>query len=82
VTVPTEKRGHFALLYDPNARANKYGYPFSAGSPQVTFAACPGTQAQDNGGFIANRPMCASLQVRTETSSDTASLTIGEGSCP
>jgi hypothetical protein len=82
VTVPTEKRGRFALLYDPNARANKHGYPFSAGEPQVTFAACPGTQPQYNGGFIARRPTCASLQVRTETLSDTASLTIGEGSCP
>ena len=82
VTVPSSEAENFLLLYDPNARANKHGYPFSARDPRVTFEACPGTSAGYNGGFIARRPTCAALKVRTGTSSDEASLTVGAGSCP
>ena len=82
VTVPASLRESLALLYDPNASANKHGYPFSAGDARVTFAACPEADAGYNGGFIATQPTCATLEVETETSSDSGSLSIGRGACP
>jgi hypothetical protein len=83
VTVARNDRRTFALLYDPNARANKNGFLFSSGEYQVTFEACPGgTSLNYNGGFIARQPTCATLQVETETSSQEGSLTVGGGSCP
>lgn len=41
VTVPPSERAHVALLYDPRARGNRNGFPFSAGHARVTFRACP-----------------------------------------
>jgi len=82
VTVARNDRRTFALLYNPNARANKDGFLFSAGDYQVTFEACGSTSFNYNGGFIATRPTCATLQVLTESSSASGSLTVGEGSCP
>lgn len=82
VTVARNDRRSFALLYDPNARANKHGFLFSSGDSQVTFEACGDTSLNYNGGFIARHPTCATLQVKTVTSSQSGSLTVGEGSCP
>lgn len=82
VTVPSSQRRILTLLYDPNAQANKYGFLFSAGDPRVTFEACSDVDMNYNGGFIAKQPICAKLQVQTATSSDTATLALGRGSCP
>jgi hypothetical protein len=82
VTVARNDRRTFALLYDPNARANKNGFLFSSGNYQVTFEACGDTSLNYNGGFIARQPTCATLHVDTATSSQSGSLTVGEGSCP
>lgn len=83
VSVSENQRGSVALLYDPEARATKNGYLFSAGDPRVTFKACPGTEAQYNGGFIAKRPICVSLDVQSEESSLAGSIPLGmAASCP
>ena len=58
-----------ALLYDPNARANKNGFLFSAGDPSVRFGACPGADWAYPGGFIAKHPICLTLDVQTSESS-------------
>jgi hypothetical protein len=73
VTLPTSQRAHVALLYDPRAKGNKYGFPFSAGDFRVTFRACPPNDAQYNGGFMAKLPIC----VRLEVESGGAELTPG-----
>jgi hypothetical protein len=83
VSVSESQRESVALLYDPEARANKNGYSFSAGDHRVTFRACPGTEAQYNGGLIAKRPICVSLFVQSEESSLTGSIPLGAAaSCP
>jgi hypothetical protein len=82
VTVARNDRRTIALLYDLNARANKNGFLFSSGDYHVTFEACGDTSLNYNGGFIARRPTCATLQVETVTSSQSGSLTVGDGSCP
>jgi hypothetical protein len=83
VSVSEGQRGSVALLYDPKARATKNGYLFSAGDSRVTFKACPGTEAQYNGGFIAKRPICVRLDVQNEESSLTGTIPLGvAASCP
>jgi hypothetical protein len=83
LTVPTSQRDSISLLYDPNARANKYGFLLSAGDAAVTFKVCPGSEPQYNGGFIATRPTCVSLEVQTKASSASGRVSLGAGrSCP
>ena len=79
-TVPSSQRRTLAL-HDPNAQANRYGFLFSSGDPSVTFEACSGVDVNYNGGFIAKHPICAELQIQTATSSRTATLAVGKGSC-
>jgi hypothetical protein len=83
VTVPMSQRDSVSLLYDPNARANKNGFLLSAGDPRVVFEACPGLEPQYNGGFIATRPSCVRLEVRSKASSTSGWISLGAGrSCP
>jgi hypothetical protein len=83
VSVAENQRGSVALLYDPNARANKDGFLFSAGDPSVTFGACPETDSTYNGGFIAKHPICVILDVQSKESSLSGSIPLGAGSsCP
>jgi hypothetical protein len=85
VTVASSQRDTVSLLYDPDVRANRNGFLFSAGDRSVTFEACPGSnpEPQYNGGFIATQPGCVTLDVTTDTSSTTGWVSIGAGrSCP
>jgi hypothetical protein len=77
VTVPSSQRGSVALLYDPAARANRYGFRFSSGDPRVTFASCGGTETQYNGGFLATRPVCVRLEVESESRRAEGWLSLG-----
>jgi hypothetical protein len=85
VSVPVTWREHVALLYDPAAEANRYGFRLSQGHSEVTFEACPGTDAQYNGGFLATRPDCVRLIVELQGSEPLTgwmSLGAGRSSCP
>jgi hypothetical protein len=83
VSVSENQRGSVALLYDPDARANKNGFLFSAGDPSVRFGACPGGDWGYPGGFIAKHPICVTLDVQTKDSSVSGSIPLGVGrSCP
>jgi hypothetical protein len=83
VSVSEDQRGSVALLYDPDARANKTGFLFSAGDPSVRFGACPGGDSGYPGGFIAKHPICVTLNVQTKDSSVDGSIPLGVGrSCP
>jgi hypothetical protein len=83
VTVPRSQRHSVSLLYDPTARANRNGFLFSAGDSRVTFKPCPGGEPQYNGGFIATRPSCVSLEVQSKASSTSGWISLGAGrSCP
>lgn len=83
LSVSESQRESVTLLYDPKARANKNGYLFLAGDPRVTFRACPGDEAQYNGGFIAKHPICLSLEVQSEESTLSGSIPLGmTASCP
>src|SRR5512134_2806790 len=79
VTVSEPHRGTVALLYDPTADANRYGFEFAAGHPAVTFSACAGGDAQYNGGFIAKRPTCVTLDVESGVVSMSRSFPLGRG---
>jgi hypothetical protein len=68
VTVPLSERDSLFLLYDPDARGNRHGFPVAAGAAQVGFEACGGTEPQYNGGFLATEPGCAALEVGSEGS--------------
>lgn len=85
LTVPVTWREHVTLLYDPAAEANRYGFRLSQGHSEVTFEACPGTDAQYNGGFLATRPDCVRLIVEPQGSEPLTgwmSLGAGRSSCP
>jgi hypothetical protein len=73
-----------ALLYDPNAWANKNGFLFSAGDhPSVRFGVCPGADVAYPGGFIAKHPICVMLHVQSKESSLSGLIPLGvSGSCP
>jgi hypothetical protein len=79
VTVPGSQRDSVSLLYDPGARANKNGFLLSAGDPRVIFEACPGTEPQYNGGFIATQPSCVNLEVQSKASSTWGWISLGAG---
>jgi len=83
VTVPEDQRSSVRLLYDPDARAHRHGFLLSAGDERVTFEACPGIEAQYNGGFIATMPTCLNLQTQAEGLSASGWISLGAGSsCP
>jgi hypothetical protein len=83
VSVSENQRRAVALLYDPNARANKNGFLFSAGDPSVRFGVCPAADVAYPGGFIAKHPICVTLDVQTSESSQSGSIPLGlGGSCP
>ena len=63
-----------ALLYDPNARANKNGFLFSAGDPSLRFGACPEADVAYPGGFIAKHPIRVMLHVQSKKSSLSGSI--------
>jgi hypothetical protein len=79
LTVPPSARAALALLYDPAVRANRSGFRFSAGDPRVTFEACGSTDANYNGGFLATRPICVSLQVSTASMRAEGRVSLGTG---
>ena len=83
VSVSENQRRSVALLYDPNARANKKGFLFSAGDPSVRFGACPEADVAYPGGFIAKHPICVMLHVQSKESSLSGSIALGvSGPCP
>jgi hypothetical protein len=79
LTVPRSQRDSVSLLYNEGARANKNGFLFSAGDPRVTFQACPGMEPQYNGGFIATRPSCVSLEVQSKAATTSGRISLGAG---
>jgi hypothetical protein len=80
VTVPKSQRDSVSLLYDPDARANKRGFLFSAGDARVTFEHCPSGDAQYNGGVIARAPTCVNLSVESGASSTSRGIALGADS--
>jgi hypothetical protein len=83
VTVPPDQRDSVLLLYDPAARANRYGFLPSQGEPSVTFDACAGTKPQYNGGFIALKPICARVDVTSAGETRVEWISLGAGAaCP
>jgi hypothetical protein len=79
VAVSKEQRGQFTLLYDPRAAATKDGFRFAAGNPVVTFKAC-GRGTQYNGGFLARRPGCLTLEVQVAELPRTHRISLEVGS--
>lgn len=83
VSVPDGDRDSVRLLYNPDARANRYGFLLSAGHTRVTFKGCRDIEPQYNGGFIAAEPTCLSLDVQSEGISTSGWISLGAGrSCP
>lgn len=68
VTVPLSERDSVFLLYDPDARGDRNGFPVSEADAQVGFEACPGTEPQYNGGLLATDPGCIDLDIVIEGS--------------
>lgn len=77
-------RENVALLYDPHAGGNRHGFRFAAGDERVTFESCARGEAQYNGGFLATRPDCVRLEIRSEGAEPmTGWVSLGAGlSCP